>query len=578
MIMNRFIQIVVAIVIVIFVVTLLSCKTKETRSVTTPENIEAVEKKIRESYQEKVNKVREEVAKIQKSKNAKVEPLIKKAEKQRNLAIDGYEEFLAKYPGSAYTPDILIRLGEVYFERSEAEHIKAIEEFEKALEEADPTMPSFMEEPKSHYEETIRAYQQIVVNYPNFEYIDTAYYGLGYCLGAQQEYQEAAETLTTLINKYPTSRYVPECYLRIGDFWFDQVEFDKAIQFYSHVDPESPLYDKALYKIGWCYFNKSSEFAQENYYRAVDSFCKLLDYYQEHKPHTTLAEEAREFSAICFAELADYREESALDLTIEYFNQNPRDYSSEILHALGDVYLYKQDKIPKAIEAYNGVLARNPTYSKAASVLNSMVEAYERSNLPEEADRIRQMIVDNYGPGSTWYENLTEPEDRYKALEMREHNLYNVALYAHSVALKTNSKEAYIEAINRYRQYLYEFPANPKAYKLNYYLAEALYAIGDYWNAGIEYERVSLEYKDPRYKADKVDEMGFSRADAAYNAVVAYSDVFDYEKKNMEPPELKKITPEPGGSLEGNDGEKGTVITPESIATDSEEEEGVGVQ
>ncbi|HEC80584.1 MAG TPA: hypothetical protein ENI43_04930, partial [Firmicutes bacterium] len=192
--MNRFIQIVVAIVIVIFVVTLLSCKTKETRSVTTPENIEAVEKKIRESYQEKVNKVREEVAKIQKSKNAKVEPLIKKAEKQRNLAIDGYEEFLAKYPGSAYTPDILIRLGEVYFERSEAEHIKAIEEFEKALEEADPTMPSFMEEPKSHYEETIRAYQQIVVNYPNFEYIDTAYYGLGYCLGAQQEYQEAAET------------------------------------------------------------------------------------------------------------------------------------------------------------------------------------------------------------------------------------------------------------------------------------------------------------------------------------------------------------------------------------------------
>ncbi|MGQ9705794.1 MAG: tetratricopeptide repeat protein [bacterium] len=578
--MRRSINVLVVVFMALLLL-MLSCKSKETKRVSTPENIEAVEKEIRESYKVKVDKVREEIAKVQKERESKVKPLISEMQKQRELAINGYEEFISKYPESAYTPDILVRLGEAYYERAESEHITAIEEYQKSLEKADPNMSEFREEPKPHFENTIKSYQQIVINYPNFEYIDTAYYGLGYCLIAQEEYDEAAETLTTLIKKYPQSKYIPECYLRVGDYWFDKFEFDKAIDLYTKIDPASPFYDKGLYKIGWCYFNKASEFAQENYYKAVDSFCKLLDYYKEHEEITSLAQEAREFSSICFAELGDYSGSGGLLVAINYFNQNPKDYSSDILHELGNTYLYKQDKIPKAIEVYKAVLERDPTYHKAASVLNSVVEAYERANLPEDADRARQLIVDNYGPSSPWFESLKDPEDIYTAIEMRELNLYNVTLYAHSNAQKTNSREDYINAINRYKSYLYEFPGNPKSYQLNYFLAEALFAIGDYWNAGIEYERVFLEYRDARYGADDPEKMGFARADAAYNSVVAYSNVFDYERKNMKPPELKKLTPEiaPGGTGEGFEekGPEGLETSPESIAGGGESG-GSGVQ
>lgn len=560
------------VVLLVFLLLLPSCKTKENKKISTPENIKAVEKEIRESYKVKVDKVKEEIDKVQKERESKVGPIISEMDKERNLAINGYEEFISKYPDSAYTPDILVRLGEAYYERSEEEDISAIEEYQKSLEKADPNMSEFKEEPKPHYENTIKSYQQIVINYPNFEYIDTAYYGLGYCLIAQEEYDEAAETLSTLIKKYPQSKYVPECYLRVGDYWFDKFEFDKAIDFYMKVDPNSPFYDKGLYKIGWCYFNKASEFAQENYFKAVDSFCKLLDYYKEHEANTSLAQEAREFSSICFAELGDYTGTGGLSVALDYFNQNPKDYSSDILHELGNTYLYKQDKVPKAIEVYEAVLQRDPTYHKAASVLNSVVEAYERANLPEDADRARQLIVDNYGPGSPWYENLKDPEDKYTAIEMREQNLYNVTLFAHAKAQQSNNIEDYVVAINRYRTYLYEFPGNPKAYQLNYYLAEALFAVGDFWNAGIEYERVFLEYRDSRYGADDPEKMGFSRSDAAYNSVVAYSNVFDYEKKSMKPPELKKLTPEitPGGTGEG------TGETPEGLETSPESITGGG--
>jgi TolA-binding protein len=572
---------ILAIVLVAFLLLLPSCKTKGTKKVSTPQNIESVEKEIRESYKVKVDKVKEEIANIQKERESKVEPLISEMKKQRDLAINGYEEFISKYPDSAYTPDVLIRLGESYYERAEEEHINAIEDYQKSLEKADPNMSEFKEEPKPHFENTVKSYQQIVINYPNFEYIDTAYYGLGYCLIAQEEYDEAAETLSTLIKKYPQSKYVPECYLRVGDYWFDKFEFDKAIDFYTKIDPQSPFYDKGLYKIGWCYFNKASEYAQDNYFKAVDSFCKLLDYYKEHEANTSLAQEAREFSAICFAELGDYRGTGGLTLAMDYFNQNSKDYSGDVLHALGDVYLYKQDKVPKAIEVYEAVLKRDPTYHEAATVLNSIVDGYERSNLPDDADKARQIIVDGYGPGSPWFENLKNPEDKYKAIELRESNLYNVAIYAHANAQKTNSMDDYITAINRYKTYLYEYPGNTKAYQLNYYLAEALYAIGDCWNAGIEYERVFLEYRDARYNADDTEKIGFSRSDAAYNSVVAYSSVFDNERKTMKPPELKKLTPEttPGGTGEGTEEKSpgGLETSPESI-TGGGGSGGTGVQ
>lgn len=581
-------------VIIILVFISIGCGPDDKKITDGDKSFETIEKEIEESYKQKADKIQDKINEIKTETEKEKEPILSKMSKLREDSIAGYENFLIKYQDSEYTPDVLVRLGEVYYERSEDRQIEAIREYEKKLENIDTSNPTTMdiEEPKPHYEDLIRVYQRLILKYPNFEYADVAHYGLGYCLASQGEDEDALDVYKKLVSRYPESRYTSECYLRIGDVLFDKYEFEKAIENYQKVSQESNYYDKALYKIGWCYFNLSNEYQQENYYKAIDAFCELLDYYQEHEDMVTeLAQEAYEFSAGSIAELAEYQDINGLQIAIDYFDKNPREYDGRILHELGDVYMHKQDKVDLAMEVYESVLRRDPTYPKATEILTSMVEGYDRQQKLELANQTRQRIVDEYGPGSEWANTLTDREDKIKAIEVREENLYNVATFHHSQAqsmiisdgeLPPEAKEEFVKAINRYRQYLYEYPGNEKAYKVNYFLADALYYVGDYWNAGVEYERVSLEYQGAKFKTEEVEE--FSRADAAYNAVVAYSNLFDENKEDMEPPELKerKIeTGEPeiegGGTTEEDEPIGG--VEPETISgsTDETEDETPGI-
>jgi TolA-binding protein len=573
----------------------------------TVRDIEQVKKEVEQKYKDKVDRINKKIAEVQAEREKKATDLVNQQDKLRADAIDGYEKFLTKYPDSSYTPDILIRLGEAYYEHSEQvqidkelDYLKASEEYSKKVQAEretflknlgvtedeynkmkspppfSPTATLDVEEPKPSFEKTIKAYQEIVLRYKDFEYIDTAYYGLGICLESMNERKEAADTFNTLVTNIPNSKFCAECYLRIGNYYFDVYDFETAIKYYGKVDnkPENEkLYDKAIYKIGWCHYNLANDFNLPEYYSAIDSFCQLLDFYAAlrekgqgviNSQQVELADEAERFSAICFTELAKNSSETAVELSKQYFAEHPETYAANIEHRLGDVYLYKQDKIKEAIDVYETLLADNPNYEKAAEVLTSVVEAYTRSENLADADRTRQRILDEYGPDSEWFKNLPDATLKTNALKQREINLHEVAEYNHQMALNAkqeNNKELateyFLKALYRYRQYLHEFPGNEKAYKYNFNLASVLYELEDYKGAAVEFERVSLEYTDPRYITTAKD-ITFTRSDAAYNAVVCYSKVFENYKGATYTDETKPIrklenvpgsqTPESGGT------------------------------
>jgi len=613
----------------------------------TVRDIEQVKKEVEEKYKDKVDSINKKIADIQAEREKKATDIINEQDKLRADAIDGYEKFLTKYPESSYTPDILIRLGEAYYEHSEQvqidnemEYLKFSEEYSKKVQAEredfltnlgvtedeynkmkspppfSPIATLDIEEPKPSFEKTIKAYQEIVLLYKDFEYIDTAYYGLGICLESMNERKEAADTFNTLVTNIPNSKFSAECYLRIGNYYFDVYDFETAIKYYVKVENKpgtEKLYDKAIYKIGWCHYNLANDYNLPEYYSAVDSFCQLLDFYITLKEkeqgnistqQVELADEAQRFSAICFTELAKNSSQTAVELSKEYFSEKPKTYAANIEHRLGDVYLYKQDKIKEAIDVYETLLADNPTYEKAAEVLTSVVEAYTRSENLADADRTRQRILDEYGPDSEWFKNLPDATLKTNALKQREINLHEVAEYNHQMALNAkqeNNKELateyFLKALYRYRQYLHEFPGNDKAYKYNFNLASVLYELEDYKGAAVEFERVSLEYTDPRYVTAAKD-ITFTRSDAAYNAVVCYSKVFENYKGatyTEEKKPLRKLettptseTPESGGTgytpeekpPETKPIEPGTEQTPppESITNPSESEDSGGEQ
>jgi TolA-binding protein len=531
-----------------------SCKPKEI--VITREDTLAKEDAAIQELQEKIAERQGELDKLESERLDKTGKLAKQERQKRNEAIRKYEEFLGQYPISPYTPDVLIALGELYLERSEEEHVKALDDYQALLEGAAEAGQVYTEpEPQPHYERTIGAYQQIVLKYKDFPYADVAYYGLGYCLKAQFEEEEAARTFYNLTQLYPESKFVPEAYFRIGEYYFDQYEFDKAVKYYALVPDTNPdFYDKALYKMGWAFYNQGDiGVSSIEYQKAIDAFTNLIET-SERK--SVLTQEAMEFAAISLTEWSsDPNDETAIAKAIghygeEFRGESERDYSPEVLHGLGDVYLYKQDKLKAAATAYETVLEYYPDYAKAPEVLDSLVECYLREEDYDNAHKTRVRIVDNYGPGSTWYENQEDLDIRHKALQRWENALYEVAVYTNMLAERKSktkdeagAKEFYAEAINRYNQYLASFPTNEKAYHVNFYLAESYYAVDDFANAGDQYQKTALGYVDrARYKIEKWDEK-FTQEQALFDAIVSYDEIF---QKDTEGEKEEKAPPEPG--------------------------------
>ncbi len=535
-----------------------SCKPKEI--VITREDTLAKEDSAIQELQEKIAERQDELDKLESERLDKTGKLAKQERQKRNEAIRKYEEFLGQYPISPYTPDVLIALGELYLERSEEEHVKALDDYQALLEGAAEAGQVYTEpEPQPHYERTIGAYQQIVLKYKDFPYADVAYYGLGYCLKAQFEEEEAARTFYNLTQLYPESKFVPEAYFRIGEYYFDQYEFDKAVKYYALVPDTNPdFYDKALYKMGWAFYNQGDiGVSSIEYQKAIDAFTNLIETSEK---KSVLTQEAMEFAAISLTEWSsDPNDETAIAKAIghygeEFRGESERDYSPEVLHGLGDVYLYKQDKLKAAATAYETVLEYYPDYAKAPEVLDSLVECYLREEDYDNAHKTRVRIVDNYGPGSTWYENQEDLDIRHKALQRWENALYEVAVYTNMLAERKSktkdeagAKEFYAEAINRYNQYLASFPTNEKAYHVNFYLAESYYAVDDFANAGDQYQKTALGYVDrDRYKIEKWDEK-FTQEQALFDAIVSYDEIFqkdtEGEKKEKAPPEPSVTSP-----------------------------------
>ena len=526
------------------------CKPKEI--VITREDTLAKEDAVIEELQEKIAERQGELDKLESERLDKTGKLAKQERQKRNEAIRKYEEFLGKYPISPYTPDVLIALGELYLERSEEEHVRALDDYQVLLEGATEAGQVYTEpEPQPHYEKTIGAYQQIVLKYKGFPYADVAHYGLGYCLKAQFEEEEAARTFYNLTQLYPESKFVPEAYFRIGEYYFDEYEFDKAVKYYALVPDTHPdFYDKALYKMGWAFYNQGDiGVSSIEYQKAIDAFTGLIE---TSGRKSVLTQEAMEFAAISLTEWSsDPNDETAIAKAIGHYGEefrgdSERDYSPEVLHELGDVYLYKQDKLKAAATAYETVLEYYPDYGKAPEVLDSLVECYLREEDYDNAHKTRVRIVDNYGAGSAWYENQDDLDVRHKALQRWENALYEVAVYTNMLAERKSktkdeagAKEFYAEAINRYNQYLASFPTNEKAYHVNFYLAESYYAVEDFANAGDQYQKTALGYVDrDRYKIEKWDEK-FTQEQALFDAIVSYDEIFQKDtggKEGEKPP------------------------------------------
>ena len=206
-----------------------------------------------------------------------------KERKERLDAIARFEEFLRRYPKEPrYSPDVMFRLAELYYERSSDEHLTAMREHEERLK-ALPENAEAPPEPQVDFAPSIALYIRLINDFRDYRFNDAAWYLLGYCYEKQNQFDESRATYETLIATYPKSRFATEAHVRIGEYWFDNYSdptaLEQAAKSYRNAteDKTHPLYDKALYKLGWTYYR------MDKFSEAVESFLTLADFYEAQK-------------------------------------------------------------------------------------------------------------------------------------------------------------------------------------------------------------------------------------------------------------------------------------------------------
>ena len=499
-----------------------------------------------DQYERAVSEYKQEIVSIvklrQESKRESIKGIYENSVKQleeeqkrlRDSAIARLEEFIRKYPNDPrYTPHAMFRLAELYFEKATDEYFAAIDNYaqlEKDYE--DGKIKALPEKPRKRLESSIKLYQRIIADFPNYQYMDVVYYLLGYALYEQEEKKEAVEVYYKLVNNYPKSKFYAETYMRIGNYYFDDADppdLDKAIECYKKamVDKESVLYPNALYKLAWTYYRKD-DLAQ-----AVNLFADLIDYYDARKGSSIklqaeMRPESIKYIAISFAD--DHWSGAGVGKLIEFFKgrKNPP-YEKEVFLEMGDL-LYQtpglvlegKSNYSAAVDAYRHYLALDPYSPQAPLIQEKIINSYllgEKDN--EAAARERMLLVKNYSEGSEWFKrNQGDPEARANATNLIEKALYTAALYIHQQAQfyrnagkQEQAVEYFRKAADAYAEYLRMFKNSREAYEMNYYYADALYYSLRFLDAAREYENVRDSPAGTQYKRE-----------AAIYAPVAYED------------------------------------------------------
>ena len=454
--------------------------------------------------------------------------------RERLDAIAAFEEFLQRYPNDPrYTPDVMFRLAELYYERSSDEQAVAMRDYEEQLKKLDPeknaTPPP---EPKIDFSKSIALYQRLLNDFPTYKLNDASWYLLGYCQEKQEDFQKARGSYEQLIARYPNSRFTTEAWVRIGEYYFDAYDvpdaLPRAAEAYEHAvaDTKHPLFDKALYKLGWVYYR------MDRFDDAVGRFLNLVDFYEdqakqkgEEEVGGDLRNEALQYTAISFV---DEKWGSLAKAQETFARLGGRRYEGEVYRRMADVY-FDQTKHPEAIEAYRLVLQKDPLNKDAPKIQQRIVQAYERDRRLEEAFAEASKLSNMFVPGTPWHEKWKrDPEVVQAAGELAEKSLYSTAIYHHQQALVykqegkfDQAKAAFETAAKAYDGYLQRFPRSKNAYEMEFYLAECLYNSFQFGPAAKRYAAVRDSSQDVKYQAD-----------AAYAAVLANQKQLDLDVKN----------------------------------------------
>jgi tetratricopeptide (TPR) repeat protein len=442
----------------------------------------------------------------------------------RDRAIALFERFVTQYPTDpTYTPDAMLRLGELHYEHSTDAAVAA------DAEQAD-------------YGSTIAIYRALAERFPAYARIDAVHYLLGYCLAQTGRVDEALASWVRLacagspgaasatppysgcVPVRAGSDFLAETWLRIGEHHFDldvaPGALDRAAAAYEHAleDRTSRVYSLALYKLAWAHYRAS------RYAESVERFAQLVEWSDAEEVRTgragsELRAEAVQYLALSFT-YDDWNEDGTADheqgivpdrlarLRDAHLLRQDRPWTADVYLAVGGIY-FDEARYPEAIAVWQETARRWPRDHRLPEIVRRVAIAQQRMGSASEAERTRERLGE-YGPGSEWadHNEPLHPREVEAARRLAQQALAADAIRRHQAAQRLRAagqggaEAEYAAAVDRYRRFLGAHPESPDAYTMQYDLADALFWSGRYEEAAAEFERVRDSTFDDRLEPE----------------------------------------------------------------------------
>lgn len=452
-----------------------------------------------------------------------IERLEQEREEIRLKGIRDGELFVKNHAESKVMDKVMMRLGDLLYEMARDRFDLRMQQYDRdvALYDRGELLEQPVE-PRRDYSEALSSYEFVIRKMPLSELVDDAMYNKGFLMEELGEFDLARAVFDSIIVTFPNSRFVPDAYMRIAEYYFGPIgnDIQKSIAFYEKIldYQESPRFDEALYRLGWCYYRLNE------YPRAISYFTLLADdisksqKYDPKKKYTnpTLAAESVEYIGISFLEYG------GVSGATEYLNNiGDRQYGFDILKRIGDAYMREKEEYVAAIEAYEALLKMYPMAADAPKIQNNIVLCYRRLTDDKMAYMSRERLFSRFKKSSEWWEANPDKKVREAAQVFTESALRDNISLLLQMAESLKDKDFYNTAVKDSRKYLDAFPESEHSPLIHWNLALTLDTkLGLQDSAYQEYLNMSSKYWGTQYQKYAAENAIALAKDAAAHAIV----------------------------------------------------------
>ncbi|MGA1868899.1 MAG: tetratricopeptide repeat protein [bacterium] len=385
---------------------------------------------------------------------------------------------------------------------------------------------------------------------------------------------------STYLSEFPESPYADKITFQLAEIYYQKAlidfqkslrdtdsksdpkpHFDSAIALYGKMlwkFPESIYLDKALYALGYAYYEQGtlilaknafrhllnrypeSSLAPEVMLRLAEIFFDENDFedatilyqkalkrgeFPEHYSNDLLyklawsyyKEDKYEDSFSVFISLIDrYKENSSNpQLANDIMNQlsriltdfidisliqdylamiSEKTYHVDILYAVADS-LFNEGRFKDAIIISQEAIKKYPLYARTPLLYSMIEQCYLKQNDPYQANHAREDLIRNYGENSPWWVEHTDAQQREIAFSLIDEAIRRTTFYL----LQKKDENNYRHLISLYRDNKYSPTNEAQINALNFYLAECLFKTQQYNQALEEYKKLLTKKENNAY-------------------------------------------------------------------------------